>query len=134
MQYLLTSALFLALLSPSQVPDTDRGLSALGRAFAAIREAQYKEAVQSFHEACDHKIYPGCSYLASMYVQGLGTESDPVLGRRFHQIACEGQVLVSCYQLAAMLVEGVGGPQDVHRGQTLYQRACGSGFSRACVD
>lgn len=114
------------------MPDLDRGVEALGRALTAIREAQYNDAVQSFHEACDHQIYPGCSYLASMYVQGLGTESDPVAGRRFHEIACEGQVLVSCYQLANMLIDGVGGPQDVPRGQMLSERTCESGFARAC--
>jgi hypothetical protein len=99
---------------------------------ALYKDACYAEAGPLLAQACAGGAVDACSYLGSMYEEGVGVMSDYSKAATLFSNSCDAVIAVGCNGLGLMYENGKGVAKDDYKAFDLFTKACEEGSAAGC--
>jgi len=90
------------------------------------------EAMKYLTKACDSGVVDGCSFMARIYLRGMGVRASIEKAVPFIEKACNVGDVGSCMMLGSKYEKGDRVKKDMLKAKELYKKACDLGEKRAC--
>jgi len=90
------------------------------------------EAMKYLTKACDSGVVDGCSFVARMYLRGMGVRASIEKAIPFIEKACNVGDVGACMMLGSKYEEGDRVKKDMIKAKKLYKKACDLGEKRGC--
>lgn len=84
------------------IADPSRGKTYLDFGISAAKKQDYQAAFDFFTKACDNGDPAGCFALGTMFVNGIGIQSNMQKAQRYYELGCSGGDPTACSALASI--------------------------------
>lgn len=112
-------------------PDSVEGLLEAG--IAAAKEGDYKTAFKLFAKSCDEGNPAGCFAIGTMYMNGVGIQTNIQKAQRYYEMGCSGGDATACANLAMIYdYQKNADANDKEKAAQLYMTGCQGGDVLAC--
>ncbi|PAF41539.1 tetratricopeptide repeat protein [Helicobacter sp. 11S02596-1] len=112
-------------------PNSVQGILEAG--INAAKEGDYKLAFKLFSQSCDEGNPAGCFAVGTMYMNGVGIQTDIQKATRYYQMGCSGGDATACANLAMIYdYQKNADANDKEKAAELYMTACQGGDVLAC--
>ncbi|PAF53920.1 hypothetical protein BKH42_03950 [Helicobacter sp. 13S00482-2] len=112
-------------------PDSAQGLLEAG--ISAAKEGDYKSAFKFFTQSCDQGNPAGCFAIGTMYMNGVGIQTNIQKAQRYYEMGCSGGDATACANLAMIYDYQKNADQnDKEKAAQLYMTGCQGGDVLAC--
>lgn len=100
---------------------------------AASKIGDYANAFKLFAKSCDDGNPAGCFAVGTMYMNGVGIQTDIQKAARYYEMGCSGGDAAACTSLAMIYdSEKKSNLEDKEKAVQLYMTACQGGDGQAC--
>ena len=112
-------------------PKTSKDLLYFG--MEAAKKGDYSAAFNFFTQACDNGNPAGCFAVGTMYMNGVGIQTDIQKAERYYQLGCSGGDATACSNLAMIYdYKEQASASDKEKALQLYMTGCQGGDALAC--
>lgn len=100
---------------------------------AATKIGDYGNAFRLFAKSCDEGNPAGCFAVGTMYMNGVGIQTDTQKAARYYEMGCSGGDATACTSLAMIYdFEKKSNLEDKEKAAQLYMTACQGSDAQAC--
>nr|WP_245941829.1 tetratricopeptide repeat protein [Helicobacter anseris] len=112
-------------------PKTSKDLLYFG--MEAVKKGNYAAAFDFFVQSCDSGNPAGCFAVGTMYMNGVGIQTDLQKAERYYQLGCSGGDATACSNLAMIYdYKEQASASDKEKALQLYMTGCQGGDVLAC--
>lgn len=112
-------------------PDVVEGILEAG--IKAAKEGDYKTAFKLFSQSCDQGNPAGCFAVGTMYMNGVGIQTDIQKATRYYEMGCSGGDATACSNLAMIYdYQKKADLNNKEKAAELYMTGCQGGDVLAC--
>lgn len=100
---------------------------------SAFGADDFKKQFIKADKECRSGVMSSCGFVASLYLNGLGTNQDVKKAIFYFEKACDNEVYFACNNLAIVYESGFFLDKDLKKAEYYYNLACMGGFVASCM-